>query len=111
MELKQSEIVAVAHEEARLSVENQLENLLREKASLMIERKRFEDEKANDASLRLAISEMRAKHREMENEIANKEDEITTLKSTLSRLQNTLLAEDKDVSKVRIDHLSLLTWS
>lgn len=105
-ELKQAEIHAVAHEEARASVESQIENLLREKASLMIERKRFEDEKTHDASLRLAISEMRAKHREMETEISNKEDEIQTLKATLVRLQNSLIAEDKDVSKVLFHVLS-----
>ena len=96
----------MAHEEARASVESQIENLLREKASLMIERKRFEDEKTHDASLRLAISEMRAKHREMETEISNKEDEIQTLKATLVRLQNSLIAEDKDVSKVLFHVLS-----
>lgn len=66
----------------------------------MIERKRFEDERANDASLRLAISEMRQRHREMETELSNKDDEINTLKSTLVRLQNSLIAEDKDVSMV-----------
>jgi predicted RNase H-like nuclease (RuvC/YqgF family) len=104
--LKQSEIHAVAHEEARASVESQIENLLREKASLMIERKRFEDEKTHDTSLRLAISEMRTKHREMETEISNKEDEIQTLKATLVRLQNSLIAEDKDVSKVSPSRLS-----
>jgi seryl-tRNA synthetase len=101
MEIKQSEIHTTAHEEARLSVETQLDQLLREKASLMIERKRFEDEKASDTSLRLAISEMRGKHREMENEISDKEDQINALKTTLLRLQNSLVAEDKDVSKVR----------
>lgn len=110
LEIKQNEIHTVAHEEARLSVETQLENLLREKASLMIERKRFEDEKANDASLRLAISEMRSRHREMENEIANKEDEINNLKSMLTRLQNTLAAEDKDVSKVFCIYLHIVNF-
>jgi chromosome segregation ATPase len=104
IEIRQSEIQTTAHEEARLSVETQLDNLLREKASLMIERKRFEEEKASDTSLRLAISDMRAKHREMENEISDKEDQINALKTTLVRLQNSLVAEDKDVSKV---HLSL----
>jgi hypothetical protein len=98
LQLKSAELHTAAHEEARSAVETEFEGILREKASLMIERKRFEDEKANDQSLRLAISEMRSRHREMENQIADKDDEINTLKSTLSRLQNSLVAEDKDVS-------------
>jgi chromosome segregation ATPase len=101
-DMRAAEVIATAREEARASVELELDSLMREKASLMIERKRFEEERTGDAAMRSAIADMRQRHREMEEGLVEKQQEIDSLKAALARVHNSLSAEDRDVSEASL---------
>ena len=99
-------MTVVAREDARSAVESEMESLLREKASLMVERKRFEDERSADMAMKAAVSEMRHRHREMEDELLQKTDEVTALKKHLQRIQ-TAMSSEKTATTQLLDRCGL----
>lgn len=98
--MRSADLADAAREEARACVEHELQSLMRERAGLMIERKRLEDDRNGDAATRAAIADMRARHREMELEIVDKADEIAGLKLHLTRLQTAMSAEKNATTQV-----------
>ena len=100
LEVRSSDLETAARDGARATVESELESLLRERASLMIERKRFEDEKSDDRALRSAVSDMRRRHREMEDTIQQKDEEIEALKMALARVQSAMSTEKTATAEV-----------
>jgi hypothetical protein len=67
----------------------------------MIERKRLEEDRGSDAAMRLAVADMRQRHREMEGEIQEKADEVAALKLHVARMQASMSAEKSATAQVR----------
>ena len=99
--IKANEILTQARDEASRAAERELDSFLRDKATLMLERKRFEEEKESETSRQMALAEMRNKFREMQDIIDSKDGEIAQLKSALNRMKHATSNENSNVVKVR----------
>ena len=99
--IKANEILTQARDEASRAAERELDGFLRDKATLMLERKRFEEEKESETSRQMALAEMRNKFREMQDIIDSKDGEIAQLKSALNRMKHATSNENSNVVKVR----------
>lgn len=77
-----------------------MDGFLRDKATLMLERKRFEEEKESETSRQMALAEMRNKFREMQDIIDSKDDEVVHLNSALARIKNSVTSENSSAAKV-----------
>jgi hypothetical protein len=98
--IKTNEIISQVREEASRTSEREMGVYLRDKATLMLERKRFEEEKESDSSRQMALAEMRNKFREMQDVIDSKEDEVAVLNSALMRIKTSVISENSSASKV-----------
>jgi oral-facial-digital syndrome 1 protein len=96
-EITSREFMDKAREDARLSIQSEMDVLLRERATLMLERQKFDDMKDDDAAMSMAVNEMRKKHREMQESIILKDDEIAALRLQYARLMTTL-GQDENTS-------------
>jgi hypothetical protein len=87
-----------AREDAKQSVQIELDTLLRERAMLMIEKQRFDKEREADSSLQMAVADMRRRFREMEEALLLREDEVASLRLNYNRLVASI-ASDETASK------------
>ena len=108
--LKTNEIITQVRDEASRTSEREMDAFLRDKATLMLERKRFEEEKESDASRQMALAEMRNKFRDMQDTIEARNDEIASLNSALIRIKNSVMSENSSAAKVCREFLFCLLF-
>jgi hypothetical protein len=98
--IKTNETIAQVREEASRGAEREVGSYLRDKATLMLERRRFEEEREADTARSMALQDMRGRFRDLSDQVASKDEEILALNSHLDRVKKSVQSEHSSTAKV-----------
>jgi hypothetical protein len=91
LDRRSRECLEKAHAEARSCVQVELDSIMREKMSLILDRQRLEDERASQSAWLESAHTTRTLLREAQTSLLEKNDELKILSGKLARLENSLV--------------------
>lgn len=111
MEEQSANNMDIAHRKAREFVQKELEAISIEKSSLMVERRKLDDEKAANAALIQSSKALRVQLQQALEDLIAKDDEILSIKRSHDTQEALRKAEDQQLLEVTLIFLDLQTYS